>query len=150
MTRGVFKNNVLRIKRLSEARKNQGNFRLGIKHRPETKQKIRRALIGHPVGADTRRKISGKNHWNWQGGKATIARRIRVSAEYKEWRAAVFKRDDHTCQICGKRGGKLEADHIKPFAIFPELRFDVDNGRTLCEDCHRKTPTWGKNKKHYD
>jgi 5-methylcytosine-specific restriction endonuclease McrA len=40
-------------------------------------------------------------------------------------------------------GSRLEADHIKPFCRFPELRLVVSNGRTLCKDCHRKTPTWG-------
>lgn len=44
----------------------------------------------------------------------------------------------------GKTGGNLEADHIKPYSLFPELRYEVDNGRTLCVDCHKKTPTWGK------
>jgi len=41
-----------------------------------------------------------------------------------------------------KRQINIQADHIKPFAIYPDLRFDINNGRTLCEDCHRKTPTW--------
>ena len=63
---------------------------------------------------------------------------------YRLWREAVFKRDDYTCQNCGKRGGKLNADHIKLFALFPELRFKVSNGRTLCNaPCHRLTDTYG-------
>ena len=76
-------------------------------------------------------------------GKSTRYKRIRKSKEYKLWREAVFKRDDYTCIWCGQRGGYLNADHIKPFALFPELRFAIDNGRTLCVDCHKKTGTWG-------
>ena len=55
------------------------------------------------------------------------------------WRKAVFERDNYTCQICRVRGKYLEADHIKPFAYFPELRFELTNGRTLCRKCHDKT-----------
>jgi 5-methylcytosine-specific restriction endonuclease McrA len=56
----------------------------------------------------------------------------------KLWREAVFARDKWTCQDCGdKKGGNLEAHHIKSFAEFPELRFAIDNGITLCKDCHK-------------
>lgn len=85
-----------------------------------------------------------KNHF-WRGGVSSINERERKSARSKEWRRAVFKRDNYTCQDCGYKGNKLNADHIKPFAFFPELRFDVSNGRTLCVGCHRKTPTYGRN-----
>lgn len=68
----------------------------------------------------------------------------RKSVEYKIWREKVFARDDYTCQICNMRGGRLNADHIKPFALFKDLRYDTDNGRTLCIDCHKRTPTYGK------
>lgn len=57
----------------------------------------------------------------------------------REWRDQVLKRDDWTCQFCGKRGGRLEADHIKPYSFFPDCRWDVENGRTLCRPCHKKT-----------
>lgn len=91
-------------------------------------------------------------HWNYKGGITPINAKIRNSVEYKLWREAVLKRDNYTCVWCGKVGGwskeekrqiKLQTDHIKPFALFPELRFAIDNGRTLCEDCHRTTDTWG-------
>ena len=65
------------------------------------------------------------------------------SAEDREWRQAVFERDDYTCQMCGKRGDRLQADHIKPYADHPDLRHVLANGRTLCVPCHRKTPTYG-------
>jgi 5-methylcytosine-specific restriction endonuclease McrA len=77
-------------------------------------------------------------------GSVSPERRIRYSPQMSAWRQAVFERDDYTCQLCGIRGGvELNADHIKPFALYPELRFDLSNGRTLCVPCHRKTDTFG-------
>lgn len=58
--------------------------------------------------------------------------------ESKAWRKAVFARDNYTCQECGKCGPCLVAHHKQPWADHPELRFDVDNGITLCETCHDK------------
>lgn len=52
-------------------------------------------------------------------------------------------RDDFTCQECGARGVHLEAHHIKPKHSFPDLVFDVNNGITLCHDCHAKTDSYG-------
>lgn len=76
-------------------------------------------------------------------GKTKLQKKIRQSTSYKNWRTSVFQRDNFTCQECGERGGELNADHIKPFAFFPELRLELSNGRTLCIDCHKKTDTWG-------
>ena len=75
--------------------------------------------------------------------KTDESKLARVSMEWKLWREAVFKRDNWICVWCGKKGGVLHPDHIKPFALFPELRFAIDNGRTLCVDCHKTTDTWG-------
>ena len=86
---------------------------------------------------------TGKNNPMWKDGATPINQKIRTSKEYKLWRTAVFERDDYTCIWCGQVGGKLNADHIKSFALFPELRFAIDNGRTLCEACHRTTDTYG-------
>src|SRR5688572_6929542 len=78
----------------------------------------------------------GPKHWNWKGGTAILNKKRWARIEYKDWRRAVFGRDNFTCQICRERGGRLEADHIKPFFLFPELEHSVDNGRTLCHSCH--------------
>ena len=81
------------------------------------------------------------------------AAKIRNSQEYRVWRSAVFERDRRKCKACGARqnvvnGVKLEADHILPFMLYPEKMFDVDNGRTLCNGCHRKTSTYGNSFAH--
>ena len=57
---------------------------------------------------------------------------------YRAWRIAVFTRDNYTCQICEIHGSKayLHVDHIKQWAFYPELRYEVSNGRTLCKNCH--------------
>ena len=93
--------------------------------------------------------ISGEKHWNWKGGTTFIYEKIRRTTEYKLWRKSVFERDNYTCKNCKIKGGILNADHIKPFALYPELRFAVDNGRTLCVTCHRKTDTYGWKIYHY-
>lgn len=59
-------------------------------------------------------------------------------------REQCFERDNYTCQICGKRNGTHNADHIKSWSAYPELRFVLSNLRTLCVECHKKTPTYGR------
>jgi hypothetical protein len=55
----------------------------------------------------------------------------------RKWAYNIFKRDNYTCQICGNRG-KLNAHHIKSWKNFPDLRFDINNGISVCEICHYK------------
>lgn len=83
--------------------------------------------------------LSGDKHHNWAGGVTPLRTKIRNSEELREWRKAVFERDDYTCVLCAKRGGDMVADHIKGFALHPELRFVISNGRTLCKDCNYLT-----------
>ncbi len=86
----------------------------------------------------------GKTPWNkGKGTKSSANELFRKSLAYIKWRVSVFERDDYTCQICKQKGGRLNADHIKPFAYFHKLRLSLENGRTLCESCHRKTDTYG-------
>ena len=83
--------------------------------------------------------LAEKRHQNGNLTKHQLDRAERYSKKADNWRREVFKRDDYTCQECGIRGTYLEADHIKPFAYFPELRYELSNGRTLCRKCHDKT-----------
>lgn len=112
-------------------------------------QRLRDVNLGAVRTPEQRRLLSeqriGEKGSNWQGGKTDMNEFARRSVEYRLWREAVFARDNWTCQDCGLRGCELNADHIKPFALFPELRYAIDNGRTLCVPCHRKTPTYGRN-----
>lgn len=82
----------------------------------------------------------GKDSPNWKGGITPTLKRLRLNSKTKEWRTLIFQRDNYTCQMekCGERGGKLNAHHIKRFKDFPNIRFDINNGITLCKKCHQK------------
>lgn len=153
-------------RKIGEANKGK---RLGMRHTEETRAVIRekRALQG--CSDETRSKMSAakkgtKQSKGWidakvasrvayydeQGRKTPENIRIRMSKEYRDWRESVFKRDNWTCQICFIRSEAgnpvvIQADHIRQFAFFPELRFELSNGRTLCVPCHRATPTYARN-----
>lgn len=90
---------------------------------------------------ECRRKLARKRALDRHMGytKHQLNRIARYSPEAVAWRKSVFERDNYTCQVCNVRGTYLEADHIKPWAYFPELRFELSNGRTLCRPCHDKT-----------
>jgi nucleoside-diphosphate-sugar epimerase len=70
-------------------------------------------------------------------------KKIRQSSKYRKWRESVLARDNSKCVFCDG-DDELNVDHIRPFSRFPELRFDLSNGRTLCIECHKKTPTYGR------
>lgn len=143
------------LKNLSIANSVPRPWTVGIKRSEETKRKMSKSQIGnqHFLGKkhteESRIKLSeskkGEKNPNWRGGVTEITEKSRKTVEYKIWRESVFKRDEYTCQFCSKKGGELHADHIKPYALYVELRFDVSNGRTLCIDCHKKTETYGGN-----
>lgn len=110
-------------------------------HNEETKRKISETQRLNP-----RR---GEDSPNWRGGLRAERKRAMGQYEYRDWRTAVFTRDNWTCQCCGVRGVYLEADHIKPWCAFPDLRYEIDNGRTVCRPCHMKLDTHGYKAKKY-
>lgn len=85
---------------------------------------------------------SGKDHPYWKGGISRLDKETRHSYEYVAWRKKVLERDGNKCVICGNTTN-LQIDHIKSFRSFPELRFDIKNGRVLCAICHKKTDSYG-------
>jgi 5-methylcytosine-specific restriction endonuclease McrA len=86
---------------------------------------------------------SRKRTYDKKGRRSTENKRLRGSKQYFDWRKAIYERDNYTCQDCKARGGKgnpveLHPHHIKPFATYPDHRFDIANGVTLCANCHQK------------
>ena len=100
--------------------------------------------------------LAGEKNARWKGGITPENMKIRQSFEYKLWRTSVFERDNWTCQTCGQLGGKLHAHHIKALAkILREYKitslkqaldcaelWSINNGVTLCVDCHKKTDSY--------
>ncbi len=134
-----------------ETRKRLSDSHKGYIMPEEQKRKIGLKVLGFRHSLDTLKQMSknrkGKNNPMWQGGKTKKHLLIRMSLEYRLWRKAVYERDNYTCIWCGdNKGNNLEADHIKPFYLYPELRFAIDNGRTLCINCHKTTKTYGRPK----
>jgi 5-methylcytosine-specific restriction endonuclease McrA len=79
---------------------------------------------------------TGPNHWNWKGGVVPWNQRDRTKPQYAAWREAVLLRDGRACQVCGDASGVLAVHHLESYATNLDLRLSVDNGITLCKDCH--------------
>jgi len=82
----------------------------------------------------------------WNKGKGTKSSKnelLRKNKEFMIWRRAVFERDNYTCQRCGLRSKAgqriiIHPHHIKELAKFPEFAFEINNGITLCSECHQE------------
>lgn len=80
--------------------------------------------------------VGGRPYFKISGWELAQPQAGRRTQEYKNWRKAVFERDNYTCQICGQKGGHLRAHHIERYRSCIERRTDVTNGITLCDKCH--------------
>lgn len=83
---------------------------------------------------------TGENNPNWKGG-VSYNYVDRLSKECIDWRKAVYKKDNYTCQCCGVKNSKgnhiiLNAHHVYNWSDYESLRFDINNGITLCNECH--------------
>lgn len=101
--------------------------------------------IGKKLSLETRAKISkaqsGESNPNWKGGITPENVKERNCPKNKQFIREILQRDSFTCQACDQHGGRLCVDHIMPWALYPKLRYDSDNARTLCKPCHIKYGT---------
>lgn len=86
--------------------------------------------------AAKRDKYIGSDNPNWKGGKLWKDPE-RGRYQYKTWAKAVKDRDGWRCTKCGSTD-RLHSHHIKPWRHYPESRYDVSNGLTLCYQCHEQ------------
>lgn len=102
-------------------------------------QKETSKTLEHRIRLSAR--LQGVSISEWQGFLSNKRQKDMDSSEYKEWRTSVFTRDNYTCARCGKRSVKgsevvLCAHHLDSYSTHPEKRLDVNNGITLCNECH--------------
>ncbi len=156
MPTGTFERTETHCKNISLTLKSKGYLKgkpslfKGRKHSEESKLKSRISHLGQKLPDEQKLKIAKtvKLSWDKRGrhGKFRGLYFHVRDAKYKNWRLSVFERDGYTCQDCRITGIYLEAHHIKSWSKYPELRYKVSNGLTLCLDCHKKTDNY-KNRK---
>lgn len=85
--------------------------------------------------------MSGSNHWGWLEDRTSLNRESkqgeRRTSIYFDWRKQVWLRDKFACKIGNPDcSGRIEAHHILSWKDYPELRYEVNNGITLCHFHH--------------
>lgn len=138
-------NATLRTGKPNSGRFQKGHTRsIGQKITEETRRKISATLKGNipwnkgkKASSEIIKKMSevrlGKSTWN----KGLLKSKRRFADLYKVWRNRVKERDGYKCQRCESEK-KLHVHHIIPWKENESLRFDLENGITLCMSCHMK------------
>ena len=154
-----------------EHRRKISEHRKGHSVSLKTKEAVSKARVGKPswnkglkLTEDHRRKLSeakrGEKSILWKGGLVALNQQIKSCYKYRLWRSDIFTRDNFSCVFCGAVKVYLNADHIKPKAAIIrenniksledalrcEELWNINNGRTLCEPCHRTTETYANPK----
>lgn len=135
---------ILKVKRDVERKRFCSRKCLGLfTGKNKTKEELFKMIkAANTPESNAKKAHKGINHPLYKKDRSLIKSK-RPKHENTIWTKSVFERDNYTCQHCNKRGGKLQADHIKPYSICVESRWDINNGRTLCVECHKKTDTYG-------
>jgi len=128
----------------AEARRKMSESHKGMRYSKERNKKVsesRKKIMTEELKERISKSESGKNHWNWEGGQKRYKHSC-IARQYKKWRLAVFTKDNFTCVNCQKVGGYLIAHHAKGWAKYPKLRYKINNGITLCKNCHSLTDNY--------
>jgi hypothetical protein len=135
-----------KIKRDIERKKFCSKTCLGmftVKHKLSKDHMSKMQILGCSPEANAKKAHKGEAHPRYIKDRSQVKSK-RSRYENTVWTKSIFERDNFTCQDCGQRGGKLQADHIKPYCICSEdEKWNLENGRTLCVPCHKKTDTYG-------
>jgi len=148
MPKGVYIKTEEHRKKISEWQKGNKNG-LGKHCSEENKKKLSILHKGVPLSIEHKKKLSIAHI---KGGVTPIRKILQTKFEYRQWRSDVFTRDDFICQVCGVKGGRLNAHHIKSFytiiqyyeittyeeALECDELWNINNGITLCVECHKK------------
>lgn len=112
--------------------------RHGIKARPRNQHQgvVWSAEVRLNMSKAKKGKLLRDKNPNWRGAKVNENIRLRASTQSKNWSLQVRERDGHKCVKCNSTN-KLHAHHIKSWKAYPELRYDLNNGITLCVKCHQ-------------
>ena len=126
--------------RLNFSKKQMGknNPMFGVKQTQETKEKRASRLRGQKRTPEQKLRMSiAQTKVYDRKGRNPQRRNKHEGIKYVEWRTKIFQKDNWVCQTCQTKGGYLQAHHIKSWKKYPELRYDISNGITLCKKpCH--------------